>query len=112
MRGPFAPIATRTPGLRFSELLPRLAQRSNLFSVVRSHVTFAPGHPDAGTFGLTGFAEMGPMQPNFGSIVAKHRGQHGSLPPFVSLGRGIPATWCGSSKATAAARSARPSTRS
>lgn len=91
VRGPFAPIATRTAGLSLSELLPRLATCSSLYSVVRSHVTFAPGHPDAGTYGLTGFAEQPtPVQPNFGSIVARHRGQQGPLPPFVSIGRGIP----------------------
>jgi hypothetical protein len=56
-RDPFGTIAMRTSGVRFSELLPKLAQRSDLFSVVRSHVTFAPGRPDAGTYGLTGFAE-------------------------------------------------------
>ena len=91
VRGPFAPIETHTPGLRFSELLPRLATMSQLYSVIRSHVTFAPGHPDAGTFGLTGFAENpAPTHPNFGSIVAKHRGSRNNLPPFVMLGRGVP----------------------
>lgn len=90
-RGPFAGISTRTPGLHFTELLPRLAVRTDLFNVIRSHVTSAPGHPDAGTVGLTGFAERPePVRPNFGSIVAKHRGHRGSLPPFVALGRGIP----------------------
>ena len=91
VRGPFCPIATRTPGLRLSELLPRMASRSDLFNVIHSHQTSAPGHPDAGTVGLTGFAdEPKPTQPNFGSIIAKHRGAGGDLPPFVSLGRGVP----------------------
>jgi uncharacterized protein (DUF1501 family) len=90
-RGPFSAIPTRTPGLWFSELLPRLAARSRLFSVIRSHKTFAPGHPDAGTYGLTGFAEtMRPLQPSFGAVVAKHRGHRGQLPPFVAVGNGIP----------------------
>lgn len=90
-RGPFSPIATRTPGLMVSELLPRLAARSNKYAVVRSNVTTEPGHPDAGTAGLTGFKEKpDPVRPNFGSIVARHRGHKGSLPPFVSIGRGIP----------------------
>ena len=91
VRGPFSTIETRTPGLRFTELLPKLAASSDLFTVMRSHVTFAPGHPDAGTFGLTGFAENpAPTHPNFGAIVGKHRGASGSLPPFVMLGRGVP----------------------
>ncbi|MEC9002012.1 MAG: DUF1501 domain-containing protein, partial [Planctomycetota bacterium] len=40
-RGPFATIPTRTPGMHFTELLPKLAQRSNLYTVIRSHVTSA-----------------------------------------------------------------------
>ena len=88
-RGPFATIPTKTPGMHFTELLPKLAQRSNLYTVIRSHVTSAPGHPDAGTVALTGFEENPkPVQPNFGSIVAKHRGRQGALPPFVSIARG------------------------
>jgi hypothetical protein len=91
IRGPFSVIPTRTPGLSFSELLPRLADVSDRFAVVRSHVNFAGGHPDAGTYGLTGFPEKpDPVQPNFGSIVARHRGQRGGLPPFMAIGRGIP----------------------
>lgn len=90
-RGPFATIGTQTPGVHFSELLPRLAARSSRFSLIRSHVTSQPGHPDAGTVGLTGFEERpDPVQPNFGAIVGKHRGHKGALPPFVMVGRGIP----------------------
>ncbi|HVX59489.1 MAG TPA: DUF1501 domain-containing protein [Pirellulales bacterium] len=89
-RGPFSPIATRMPGVQFTELMPRLAARSDRFSLIRSNQTKAPGHPDAGTLALTGAPEApGPVWPNFGSIVARHRGD-GRLPPFISLGRGIP----------------------
>ncbi len=90
-RGPFAPISTKQPGVHYSELLPKLAARSDRFSLIRSHVTTQPGHPDAGTVGLTGFEERPePVQPNFGAIVGRHRGHKGSLPPFVMVGRGIP----------------------
>ncbi|MFM9068230.1 MAG: DUF1501 domain-containing protein [Planctomycetota bacterium] len=90
VRGPFATIATRTPGLQFTELLPKLANRSDLFTVVRSHVTFSGGHPDAGTWGLTGFDEKPTAKANFGSIVARHRGTKGTLPPYAMIGRGLP----------------------
>ena len=89
-RGPLGTIATQTPGLRFSELIPRLAQRSNLYTLIRSHTQVAPGHPDGATVALTGYEEKPlPVKPNFGSIVTTHRGQHGNLPPFVSLTSGM-----------------------
>ncbi len=88
-RGPFGVIPTRTPGLRFTELLPLVAARSHLFTVCRTHTTSESGHPEAGTVALTGFKERpGPVQPNFGAVLARHRGHAGSLPPFFSLARG------------------------
>src|SRR4051812_37440174 len=57
-RGPFGVIPTRTPGVHFTELLPQMARRSDKFTLVRSHVTSAGGHPDAGTVALTGFEEV------------------------------------------------------
>ena len=54
---------------------------------------FHGGHLEAGTTGLTGSVELGlgagPLAPNFGSIVAKHRG-NSDLPSFISVGRGSP----------------------
>jgi len=89
-RGPFGVISTRTPGVHFTELVPQIARRSDRFSLVRTHVTSAPGHPDAGTVALTGFPEVPtPVQPNFGSIVARHHGHRGALPPFFSIARGV-----------------------
>lgn len=90
-RGPFGGIATRTPGMQFTEILPRMAARSDKYSVIRSMQSTNGGHPGAGTVGVTGFEESpGPVQPNFGSIIAKHRGQANALPPFFYVGRGIP----------------------
>lgn len=88
-RGPFGVIPTRTPGVHFTELLPQIARRSDKFTLVRSHVTTAPGHPDGGTVALTGFEENPvPVRPNFGSIVAKHHGHAAALPPFFSIASG------------------------
>lgn len=73
----------------FTELLPQIAQRSHRYSVVRSHVSVSPGHPDAGTELLTGYLEKPVVNPNYGSIIAKHRGHQGDLPPFISLTNGF-----------------------
>jgi hypothetical protein len=87
-RGPFATIPTATPGVRYTELLPKLAARSNRFSLVRSNVNFDGNHRPAGSIALTGAAAgPGGNPPNFGSILARHRGAS-ALPSFVSLARG------------------------
>jgi hypothetical protein len=90
IRGPFSSIPTRTPGVRFTELLPKLAVRSERFALIRSNKNFHSGHLEAGTIGLTGAADdKDAGLPNFGSIVARHRGA-ASLPPFIAVGRGMP----------------------
>jgi hypothetical protein len=88
-RGPFSTIPTRTSGMRFAELLPRLASRSDRFAVIRVHKNFHSGHLEAGTTGLTGMPDLSAVMPNFGSILARQRGQR-RLPPFIALGRGNP----------------------
>jgi hypothetical protein len=89
-RGPFSTIATRNPGIRFTELLPRTAARSDRFALVRANKNFHGGHLEAGTTGLTGNSKFADgLTPNFGSILARHRGT-GDLPGFVALGRGHP----------------------
>jgi hypothetical protein len=87
-RGPFTTIATRTPGVRFTELLPKLAARSNQFSLIRSNVNFHDGHREAGSIALTGTSAASAVYPpNFGSIVAR-QSSHEGLPRFISLARG------------------------
>src|SRR5215208_1408398 len=44
-RGPYAAVATRTPGLRVCELLPRHAAISHRFAVLRSMAHTGGGHP-------------------------------------------------------------------
>ena len=93
-RGPYATVPTRTAGVRFSELVPKLAARNDLYSLVRTHVTPDSRHPEAASIGMTGYKEdAGPVQPSFGSIVARDRAAHHTLPdlpPFVMLSRGTP----------------------
>lgn len=53
-RGPFAPIATRAPGLFVSELLPRHARIADKFTLVRSLAHTGGGHPSGSLQLLTG----------------------------------------------------------
>ncbi|MCH7688098.1 MAG: DUF1501 domain-containing protein [Planctomycetes bacterium] len=96
-RGPFTSIDTKIPGVRFTELLPRLAACSDRFSLIRTNINFNGGHRPAGSIGLTGSVATDGGEdrsgsstgypPNFGSILARHRSTRG-LPGFISLARG------------------------
>ncbi len=89
-RGPFSTIPTRTPGVRFSELLPQLAARSNRFTLIRSNKNFNNTHTPAGTIALTGAVDgPGGLAPNYGAIIARQRGVD-DLPSFLAIGRGHP----------------------
>jgi hypothetical protein len=101
VRGPFQPISARTPGLRICEHLPRLAERSDNYCVVRT--VNHPQNDHNGTHYIqTGYplppADRGAAQvdatekdwPAFGSVVSyldqrAARGGRHRFPPYVYL---------------------------
>jgi hypothetical protein len=95
-RGPFTPIATRTPGLRITELFPKIAKVSDTFVVLRSLHTQSNDHGVAGTIGLTGNMAggvgldgkplVGGTRAATGSVVARVRSTQSKLPPFMVIG--------------------------
>ena len=91
VRGPFATIQTRIPGIHFSELFPRLAARNDRFSLVRSNVNISNAHHIAGSIALCGSPGRGgdkDYQPNFGSIVQRLDKGRQDLPAFIAVGPG------------------------
>jgi hypothetical protein len=77
IRGEFKPIATRTPGVQICEHLPMLAERSNLWSLVRSMHHGEPEHSAGHMLMLTGrnklpvgFNPSKPMPTDWPSIAA------------------------------------------
>src|SRR5439155_10642168 len=55
IRGPFRPIATNVPGIRFSELLPRTSRYADKLAIVRSLHTNDDNHDVSGYWVLTGY---------------------------------------------------------
>jgi hypothetical protein len=86
--GPFATIATRTPGIRLAEHLPGVARAMNDLAVIRSMRTREGDHGRATYHLRTGYMPQPPIQfPVLGSLVAREREQANSdLPGFVSIG--------------------------
>jgi Protein of unknown function (DUF1501) len=87
IRGPYQPIATTIPGMRISELHPRLAKLTRHFSLIRSmtHVGNISNHFDAMHHCLSGQADAPADSPYIGSILAKVRPQQDSVAPYVWL---------------------------
>ncbi len=92
IRGPYGTIATRVPGVRFCEHLPRQAAILDKLTVIRSvdcsasnhtPITMQAGNPLARR---TDDGRDGGGYPSMGSIVARFRGPNDpSLPAFVGL---------------------------
>jgi hypothetical protein len=97
IRGEFKPTATRTPGVQICEHLPLLAQRSGLWSLVRSLTHSSNSHAHGHLMMLTGRSEAPPgfqfaSEPkptdwpaiaSLGGYLAVRRGNN--LPPAVVL---------------------------
>ncbi len=96
VRGEIAPIATKTAGVQFGELMPRLALHSDKLAVLRAVSTNDNAHSSSGYYMLTGRphnpmnaegANPGPPNdwPNWGSVVQRLSGPRGDLPAAVRL---------------------------
>ncbi len=87
IRGPYQPIATTVPGMRISELHPRMASLTQHFSLIRSmtHVGNISNHFDAMHHCLSGQAEAPADSPYMGSVLAKVRPSQSSVAPYVWL---------------------------
>jgi hypothetical protein len=113
IRGEFQAIATRTPGFRICEHLPRLAQRSHLWALCRSLTHPYTGHSQGHLAMLTGrtplppgFNDSKPKPTDWPSIAAVANQlvpRRNNLPPAVVLpellihreGRVIPGQFAG-----------------
>jgi len=93
-RGEFDPINTNVSGIQLCEHLPRVAQQTEKFSLVRSFGHSNSGHGPADHYMLTGYhptAGFNPslkpnnQRPAHGSVIAKQLGPRGSVPPYVCL---------------------------
>jgi uncharacterized protein (DUF1501 family) len=87
VRGEFTPIATATPGVHFSEHLPRLSRQSNRLAVVRSIHHDSTAHGKGMYWNLTGHA---PPQAGVAANLPPSGSDWPSLPAMVSQFRSSP----------------------
>ena len=87
IRGPYKPIASAVPGMRISELHPRLAKQAKDFCLIRSmtHPGNISNHFDAMHNCLSGEAGAPTDSPYLGSVLAKVRPSQRSVASYVWL---------------------------
>lgn len=91
-RGEFRPIRSNLRGLDVCELMPRLAQQADKYTIIRSVTTMnRPGdHSRAPMYWLTGNPRLPtgtPQYPMYGSVVSRLRPGPEDLPTFTVLGK-------------------------
>ena len=89
-RGPYAAIATKTPGLRIGELLPRHAKISDRFTILRSVAHTGGGHPSGSLQLLSGDPDvqdkLKPVYPDFMSVAHRLRyDPRRALPNYIGV---------------------------
>ncbi len=85
-RGPFGSIATKLPGIHFSEKLPKMAAMADQFTVIRS-MTHGEAAHERGTHNMfTGYRPSPALQyPSMGSVISHELGSKNNLPPYVCV---------------------------
>lgn len=87
VRGEFKAIDTAVPGVRISEVFPRIAAAMNRLTLIRSMTSPEADHDRAAHHLLTGYRPSPALiYPSYGSVVAKVQpGEARTLPPYVAV---------------------------
>ena len=87
VRGEFGVIPTATPGVYFTEILPRMAKEQKRFALLRSWNPQNGSHGMADQYVMSGRKfNQSVHYPCVGSVASYHHGFKSALPPFVQLG--------------------------
>jgi hypothetical protein len=86
VRGPLGSIATKLPGVRISECLPRTAAMLDKLAIIRS-MTSPLGEHNFGThYMLTGYKPTPVLEyPTYGAVLAQVHQKPGVLPPYIAV---------------------------
>jgi hypothetical protein len=90
--GQFKPIETNVSGIRYSEVIPKLAKVADRCTVVRSVCHKDPNHGGGNHYMMTGAPTPVPVgcgafvtfHPSFGSVVSWKRGLRAGMPAYMT----------------------------
>lgn len=87
IRGPYDPAKTRVPGFQLSDQLPKLAQHTDKFSLIRSMHSFTSKHGEGDVHIMCGTPVDKNLQgPGIGAVLSHQQPQTAPIPPFVHFG--------------------------
>lgn len=90
VRGDYATIETAVPGVRFTEVVPRMAKELNRFAILRGWNPQNGSHGSADQYVMSGHKPNPAVHhPTLGSIVSFTKGFKTAMPPFMQLGTSI-----------------------
>ena len=89
IRGPYKPIATKVPGIRITEIFPKMAEHADKYALIRSvYHTAAAVHDTGHQMMQTGRLFQGGIEhPHIGCVLGYLKGQRGEVPAHVLLPR-------------------------
>jgi uncharacterized protein (DUF1501 family) len=94
IRGKYSTISTKLPGIRYGELLPKLAQQTDLYTLIRSGAHNNDHHETATNWVMSGrFGSPFGDYPAIGAVVAHETGFRSLVPPYVSVPNNPSFTW-------------------
>lgn len=94
VKGKYGTIATRLPGVRFSDQLPRLAGINDRFALIRSGAHGNDHHETATNWVLSGkFGSAFGDHPAIGAVVSHELGYRGPMPPYFAVPNNPSFTW-------------------
>lgn len=90
VRGEFQTIPTATAGIRFTEIVPRMAKEQQRFALLRGWNPQNGSHGHADQWVMSGRKiNQAVAYPCYGSVVSYSKGFKTAMPPFVQLGSSI-----------------------
>jgi hypothetical protein len=90
VRGEFQTIATPTAGIRFTDVVPRMAKEQKRFGLLRGWNPINGSHGAADQWVMSGRKfNQAVAYPCYGSVVSYQHGFKNALPPFVQLGSSV-----------------------
>lgn len=90
VRGEFATIDTAVPGVKFTEVVPRMAKELKRFAILRGWNPHNGSHGSADQYVMSGHKPNPAVHnPTFGSVISFMKGFKTAMPPYMQLGTSI-----------------------